>query len=188
MIVLADHGDEFFEHGQLGHGLNLYNETVKVPLIICPPQSPTSKLKDCNKIVSTLDILPTIIKLAGIDYDLSSFQGISLVDGEVDNPRTHFMSIVNRKDKNLWWAIVAEPYKMIIVNDVEGNNISNFLFNLEDDPEEKLNIYGIDQKLCNRLEKILRIQIEKTVEYYEPESFKKKLKDKERLKAMGYTK
>lgn len=38
IVVVADHGDEFFEHGHLGHRLNLYEESTRVPLVVRYPK------------------------------------------------------------------------------------------------------------------------------------------------------
>ena len=38
IIVTGDHGEEFMEHGYLGHGSQLYNESIQVPLIVWGPR------------------------------------------------------------------------------------------------------------------------------------------------------
>ena len=62
VIVTADHGDEFFEHGGLGHRSTLYEEQVRVPMILrLPGKVPAGERKD--GIVSTIDVVPTVLEL-----------------------------------------------------------------------------------------------------------------------------
>jgi arylsulfatase A-like enzyme len=37
VLVTADHGEEFFEHGNWGHGQSVYNELIRVPLVLRLP-------------------------------------------------------------------------------------------------------------------------------------------------------
>jgi arylsulfatase A-like enzyme len=65
IVVTADHGDEFFEHGHKGHGKALYDETVLVPLVIrFPPRVPKNRGVDGQ--VRLMDVAPTILSLAGL--------------------------------------------------------------------------------------------------------------------------
>jgi arylsulfatase A-like enzyme len=65
VVVTADHGDEFFEHGRKGHKQALYDESVRVPLIIrFPPRVAAGRIVDEQ--VRLIDIPTTIIGLAGL--------------------------------------------------------------------------------------------------------------------------
>ena len=64
VIVTADHGEEFLEHGMFGHGYNLFNTTVHVPLIIAGPGIPAGGV--VNENVSLLDVAPTVLELTGV--------------------------------------------------------------------------------------------------------------------------
>ena len=60
IIVTSDHGDEFFEHGQKGHRANLFNTTLKVPLIIKFPDSRWGGRR-VDEPVSLVDIYGTVL-------------------------------------------------------------------------------------------------------------------------------
>lgn len=62
VVVLADHGEEFLEHGNLTHGGHLYDETVHIPLVIVGPGIPAGRRAD---IAQDIDLLPTIAALLG---------------------------------------------------------------------------------------------------------------------------
>jgi len=66
VIVTADHGDEFFEHGSIGHRRTLYEEVVQVPMILRHPGRLPAGVK-VDGLVSLIDVPATIVDLAGID-------------------------------------------------------------------------------------------------------------------------
>jgi arylsulfatase A-like enzyme len=63
LVITADHGDEFGEHGEYGHGHTVYQELNWVPLIIVGPQ-----VTEPGRVVETpvplLDIMPTLLDMA----------------------------------------------------------------------------------------------------------------------------
>lgn len=63
VVVVADHGEHFWEHGYLGHTLTLYEQLIHVPLFI---KAPGLKPATVDSLVETIDILPTIAALAGL--------------------------------------------------------------------------------------------------------------------------
>ena len=78
IIVTSDHGEEFFDHGGWEHGHTLYDELIKVPLII---KFPDLKYKgQRNKtIVSLVDLMPTICDEMRVDSSGLKIDGKSLI-------------------------------------------------------------------------------------------------------------
>jgi arylsulfatase A-like enzyme len=65
IIVISDHGDEFWEHGDVGHAQSVHQELVHVPLIIrVPGVFPAGKVVTTD--VEAMDLFPTVLDLAGI--------------------------------------------------------------------------------------------------------------------------
>lgn len=65
VIVTADHGEEFWEHGNVGHGHTLYNELISAPLIFGPaPFVPAARRVATT--VEMVDLAPTLLELAGL--------------------------------------------------------------------------------------------------------------------------
>jgi len=66
VALVSDHGDEFFDHGSIGHRSTLYQELLKTALIIRVPQNwgAGSRAKET---VSIYDVAPTLLDLAGVD-------------------------------------------------------------------------------------------------------------------------
>lgn len=64
VIVTADHGESFLDHGNLEHGGSLYQELIHVPLIIRLPGVRGSQ--EVDELVESIDLAPTILEAAGI--------------------------------------------------------------------------------------------------------------------------
>jgi arylsulfatase A-like enzyme len=99
IVVTADHGEEFDEHGRMAHGLALYNETIRVPLIIVAPGIRPGTVIDLN--VSLIDVAPTILELAGLPPQ-ASFEGHSLVP------------MITARSAREWLAAREEPLPDVI--------------------------------------------------------------------------
>lgn len=89
VILTSDHGDEFFEHGCKGHRNNLFDETLKVPLIIkFPSGSASSSLlrKRINQQVSIVDIVPTFLDYLNITpYNILNGRSLlPVIAGDID--------------------------------------------------------------------------------------------------------
>ncbi|HET6149543.1 MAG TPA: sulfatase [Polyangia bacterium] len=92
VIVVSDHGDEFWEHGSLGHGHSVYQELVRIPLIIrAPGVFPQGKVVGSD--VEVMDLYATMLELAGIKPG-AGVQGTSLIGLAADeigrSPRAAF--------------------------------------------------------------------------------------------------
>ena len=78
IVVTADHGEEFYEHGVGGHGANVYDYAIKVPLIIDLP----GEFEGGRRVpyqARMVDIFPTVLDLAGVEAG-PRVEGYSLVD------------------------------------------------------------------------------------------------------------
>ncbi|MFN2427856.1 MAG: sulfatase [Candidatus Binatia bacterium] len=63
-VVTSGHGDEFFEHGAAGHGTQLYDETVRVPLLLRGER--IEETGKHNLSVGLIDVAPTVLELARV--------------------------------------------------------------------------------------------------------------------------
>ena len=149
IFITADHGEFFGEHGLMSHGNILYEELIKIPLIV--KFSPIfSKNQVKNQFVSLIDIFPTICDIitntTKREKMFSQFDGISLLcnyDREYIIAR-HFRGTSSEKQKinpdlkrycGEQIAIRTKQFKFIWFE--TGNHM---LFDLHKDPNEELNI------------------------------------------------
>ena len=77
VVFTADHGEEFLEHGWLGHVRHLYDHTVRVPLVLSGPGLPTGR--SVRHAVSTVSVLPTLLELMDVDASEVEFEAPSLL-------------------------------------------------------------------------------------------------------------
>lgn len=73
VVVTADHGEELFEHGDLGHGLTLFDEAVRVPLLVLGPGIAAGVVRD--DLVGGIDVAPTIVAELGVAVPEGAWSG-----------------------------------------------------------------------------------------------------------------
>lgn len=140
IIISADHGDAFGEHGTFGHGgkyyPQLYDEVIHIPLIIHGLNQKGIKI---DRQVQLLDLGPTIcniLKISTPPYLL----GNSLFDSSTGGIIVICSSCIAYRTNN---------YKLIINKTEE---LGNELYDLKKDPKETINIYHQDNKITKKLE------------------------------------
>jgi arylsulfatase A-like enzyme len=160
LIITSDHGEEFDDHGGLGHGTSLYEELVRVPLIVRFPGARHAGVRIDHQ-VSIVDILPTIVEALGLKVPQTA-DGESLVrliEGheteEGTTPRKEIYMELDRKFKGE--AVRSENLKLI---DIRSPVTGIALFDIEEDSEEKFNIAGLRPHDVERLFKALRNFVE----------------------------
>lgn len=146
LIVSADHGEGFDEHGYLYHATTLYDELLRVPLIVSgAPFTP----RDVNVPVSLLDLGPTLLELFGAPAP-PAFMGQSLVrllQGQPD----HLTRPIAADSGRHMQALVFDDNVKIIVNN-RANTVE--MYNLNVDPGEKRNIFDTALDAEERLAEI----------------------------------
>jgi arylsulfatase A-like enzyme len=87
VVLVADHGEEFHEHGGWTHGHSLHGELTHVPLIVRLPDSlgpgaKASRGRTVGGVATLLDVFPTLTALCGVKYPRGDERpfGVSLVD------------------------------------------------------------------------------------------------------------
>ena len=80
IILVGDHGEEFFERGWLGHTASLHHEVIQVPLIVrLPGFQPRSRIM--SQVVETRAIFPTVLDYLGVRYSDRPLSGSLLGPG-----------------------------------------------------------------------------------------------------------
>ncbi|EMA43787.1 sulfatase [Halococcus morrhuae DSM 1307] len=181
VIVTADHGEAFGEHGGYSHTQTFHDEVLHVPLIVSLGNDGLSTTHD--ELVGLADVTPTIIDYAGGEQS-NSFVGHSLrplLDGEGDWPREHVVgdwADGNRGGGERRFAYRDRRWKYIERGD------GHMLYDLAADPDEHENVADGHPEVCERLDGVLDEHRERiaasaddirTVEM--DESTKKRLRD-----------
>jgi arylsulfatase A-like enzyme len=175
IIFTSDHGEEFNEHGYMGlHSHALYDEQLKVPLIIKFPKS-TYASEIINKQVRSIDILPTLLDILNV-RSLDSFEGISLIN--MINSENIELFAISQQDvptEKIPTTIRTKKWKLY----------NERLFDLETDPLEKRDV----SKEYPLIKKYLVENLNKTLQQKENISAEKAELDErtlEQLKSLGY--
>ena len=80
VVFTSDHGEEFGEHGGWKHGPALFDEVLRVPLLIRPRAGRPGPAAPADGLVSLLDLLPTIEALGGIPTPARPLDGRNLLE------------------------------------------------------------------------------------------------------------
>jgi membrane-anchored protein YejM (alkaline phosphatase superfamily) len=192
LIVTSDHGECFLEHGALGHPELLYDEIVRVPLIIVYPPLEAEGLR-VEAQVMTIDILPTILDCIKTAQppQLQGHSLLPLINGRGTRPeRPAFAdAFENSCIRTGGWKYIHRDRFEMKKSDQGGDE----LYDLENDPLEKRNLVDADITTRNDLEKALRDWEEMNSRLRKnlgldrlPEKVKLDKATTERLRALGY--
>ena len=110
VVVTADHGEEFWDHGSVGHGHNVYEELLHVPLVVRLPGQ-ASELMRIDDAVGLVDVMPTILDALGqpIPEELEGHSVLPLMRGEPpDAPRYAVSGFMDN-----WRALTVGHLKLI---------------------------------------------------------------------------
>jgi arylsulfatase A-like enzyme len=156
IIVTADHGELFGEHGHFGHGKHLYQEEIHVPLFIKYPGGEVLPSRTDVQ-VQLNDIMAIILERLGIPIP----QGIQAgVPPQIGHPLlSEVSSLPAFSPYGAWRAIFGGDFKFTWNS--KGNNL---LFNLKDDPRENKNLVNDKPGLAKRMMSDLNQYLEKLPE------------------------
>lgn len=186
VVITADHGEEFLDHGRNFHQNQLYNELLRVPLIVYyPGRLRSRRVADP---VGTMDLLPTFREVAGgrpgrLDQGTSLLRTLAEPRQE---PRLFFPMRVSEygREPLAHKGVVRGKWKYIRTLPRRTEE----LYDMETDPKERDSVAGrfpaVVADLRGRLE-----EFEKTAKVYEREfSGETKISPEqaEQLKALGY--
>ncbi len=151
LIVTADHGEEFWEHGSWGHGRQLFQELIHTPLLIKTPRQ-----KDglrVRSVTSGVDILPTLMEEAGLTPSpqlQAQMQGSGLHPLESERPVGPVFS--ERDYQSAARAVITpDGWKRI----VSFEKRRTAMFDLINDPKEKNDLSPAHPDKLAELEELL---------------------------------
>jgi hypothetical protein len=159
VVLLSDHGEEFFEHGGFGHGHTLYREVIQVPFIVSLPGEFPEGARVTRQ-VRLVDVMPTIVDVLGIEVK-SHVEGVSLVPliegtfGLGQAPGSQFPPDVAYSEGNIRGpevrGISRFPWKLIYT----VSSDERFVFDLRSDPGEVKDLRPEGLEAAESLESML---------------------------------
>lgn len=165
VILTADHGEAFMEHGWIGHTRYLYDTFVHVPFIVSLPGTLTPARVDAP--VSIVDVVPTLLAAAG-ERDLDDFDGASILPLLAGTPserwgerpvfaEVSFLAGANEADplilekEAFLTSVTRGAFKL--VHDVEGGGWE--LYDRDADPLEQDDLYADEHPVVRDLRPLL---------------------------------
>ena len=135
VVLFADHGEEFWDHDDFEHGHTLYDELLRIPLLVRGPGVPAGR---AQAPVSLLDVAPTVLDLAGVPAtELTGRSLLPLARGD-DTAAAAFAARAQPIGRPLYgrelWGVVADDHKWITQRGEE------WLYDHAKDPTEQQDV------------------------------------------------
>jgi len=138
IVLTADHGEEFREHGGWWHGTTLYDEQIHVPLVVKPPGGGGGRV--IGSLATSLDIMPTVLALAGMPLPgVLQGQPLPLTDAHVDGRSAVFAE--EDLEGNVLTAVRTQQWKLITANPGNPRGLPpEQLFDVQEDRGEQADV------------------------------------------------
>ncbi len=137
VIVTADHGDEFFEHGGFSHGYTLHEEVIRVPLFVkLPGQRGARRVAQR---VSILDIYPTIAEVVGVrvSHPIDGESLVPLIRGRADRQPRPLQLVADFLPRLRARGFIEGDTKLLAIESrYDGPGRALRLYDLAADPRE----------------------------------------------------
>lgn len=199
ILLTSDHGDMIGEHNLMHHSYCIYDELIKIPIILKLPDT-INRGRIIDSQASLINVPPTIMSLLGIKNEifLNQMQEESLPIGngdvdykyvfsECERPKNEFKNTYPDFDFSVYdkqfLTVRSKQYKYIWSSDKQHE-----LYNIQNDPNEQSNLISKEAGVAKDLEKELFIWYD-SFEKVDMEKEKNMNLDediKEKLKALGY--
>jgi len=186
VVVAGDHGEGLGDKVELGHGIFLYEETLRVPFILHNPAVfPRSQVIESQ--VRLIDIAPTILEITGLQNEAKGMKGQSLIarlrGKNLKAPDSLVETFYPRE--NFGWAelvgLISERWKYIQSPRPE-------LYDLKSDPGEREDLAASSAAKAGELRKSLEQELLGSSAGDRPASERTGVRpeDQERLRSLGY--
>jgi len=180
VLITADHGEAFLEHGRMHHNSTVFDEMLRVPFILRLPDWIDAGNVDLSRMVTLADIVPTMLGAAGI-RPTAQLEGVDLLAGS-DRSRGARVVIACNTDKPPLLGLRTARWKAIVSPSGQGA-----LYDLERDPGELDNLVfthgptfaGLGLMLTQRATAPRSLEV--TAEHAEITE-----EDRDMLRALGY--
>ena len=184
IVITSDHGEEFFDHDGLGHGLTLYQEVLHVPLIVIDPRRP--KGRRIAAPVSTAGLFNAATRLMG--FEEPSFTQVPTFQprggGLTGHEQVYSSTESHTTERESRWASIIEGEHKLVRSMLEEGTL---LFNLQNDPAEEHPLDPTFQQLKRRLEQQVLDWYRTTAEQFPDEWQPTSDEIERRFRELGYT-
>ena len=161
LFIIADHGEEFLEHGNWEHGRDLHNELMRIPLVATGP-TVTARGRQLAA-VQLYDLMPTVLDMFDLPepYPLAGSSLVPLMTGKEApaalQDRTLVASNHNSGRSELAeFAVISGPWKLMLTPPKNLGSPSTVtqpfsLFNMQDDYHEQKDVIHENREVARKL-------------------------------------
>ncbi|MBN1572777.1 MAG: sulfatase [Deltaproteobacteria bacterium] len=150
IILLSDHGDEFYERGGWNHGHTMYDELLRVPIIVKYPGGEKTGV-DSLRLARLIDVMPTILfDVLGVEREGWFMEGVPLSE-PLDDPIGIAEGKMTWDGMNLF-SLRQGELKYVF----DENERRTMVFDLKEDPGEKRNLIRKRRDEALRIESIAK--------------------------------
>jgi arylsulfatase A-like enzyme len=145
IALVSDHGEEFQEHEGWWHGLTLYDEQIRVPLLIKWSRHDRSQTGESRQEIARLiDVAPTLLARAGAPVPIA-MQGVDLaMDPAALEPKDLEHYAEEDHEGNVIWTLRTRDAKLIVANPGNPRGLpERSFFEIGSDPGETRNLHGV---------------------------------------------
>lgn len=178
LVLTSDHGEEFMEHGQVGHCRGVWDTLTRVPLIFRLPDIEVGRRIDSA--VQLVDVVPTLLDELTIQPAGLVAEGASLSQVMRGEPATRHYAFTDQSR----FRAVDDGLKQLILDGIESTVT---LFDLRADPLAQHDLYSGSNPDVDRLGAALNLWLEQTGQWvnFDAALAAGKAKEEE-LRALGY--
>jgi arylsulfatase A-like enzyme len=207
IILMSDHGEEFYEHKGWTHSHSLYDELIRVPIFIKFPGNQFKNIR-IKEITGIIDLFPTILSYYNIKQEAVELDGIDLMPlirgKKSTDSRDYVISTISTgkyfEAFPFRIAICFGDYKLIYNDPYTEKDLESFkeytlppqipkfeLYNLKEDPVETQNIIDTHPKIKEKMMPII-LEIRKLIRQKAAKTGKKAIDEEVRkqLESLGY--
>ena len=140
VVVMADHGEEFFDHGWWRHGKTLFEEQLRIPLLVRWPGGWKTGVRVTGP-ARQIDVVPTILEGVGLGAEAAGLPGRSLARLAAGNDRGEEPEFALLDLDGRWVeSLRLGPSKFVRYFSHDRSRGTEALFDLSADPLEKANV------------------------------------------------
>ena len=139
VIVTADHGELFGEHGHVGHGNFLYEEEIRVPLLVND-----GTIGRSDETAHIIDVMPRVLESVGLP-------------ARERVPRPLIAEVYPLRfssEEGSWQALIHDEFKLL-----KNDRGDDRLYRLAEDPTESVNLIEDESELAGRMARFLDVYL-----------------------------
>lgn len=178
VVVTSDHGEALGEHGRIGHNAHVFEEMIRIPLILKLPDDQTLPGRNIkNQSASLADLAPTLAGLAGLRFP-DSLTGQDLLSEAPITPRP---MVIRTAHERPTYALRTPRWKLVVRNATEMD-----LYDLSADPFEKEDLAETHREVAAGLRQVLLTHLAAEPLFSAADEAGLTGQDEEMLRTLGY--